>query len=812
MNFLSKKVESKSGVALLMTLGVISLLLILGMSFAFSTNTEKMAARNYSYSVKARLTTNSAIERIKAIMNEDFGTSNYPGVAFYTPTAPKSAQAWIDRQGWYMPSINPNDSVKIETGLSFSFRDGRKFTPTYSELATDVNTALIYDSGTHDAGWIHLMNSTDSELVGRYCYLIIDESGKIDPSGATSSSETEITNTQRTGMFETEIMLSNCGLSNTAANSLAHNEPPYEKWSSVGQLLGNLSTANNSDYVYAASSLFPKTRNEPEAYHSGTNDYVRFDLLNVNWNTDVTVTNLQAAKTAFTGAGETTTVIDWLSQIQPVSARNQIAANLIDYCDGDSTATANPTYTYVGLENVPYIYEIAATVIAYDSDTDSFIDSIDVTFQGRLINIYDLDANSNGVLDAGEEFDLSDVQIEIDVTFASMADFTLDASTPSPSTYTVTSGESITNYWAEASNLATFTLNSSLDDQASLAFGITDLKVKLSDSSGNLWDHSTILSSNTNTATLDLIVNDVFFDAQVGDPRNNTLSTDWWTDLSNSSSSQVSLTSRNTNTTISALPTAADDLEDTTAPFPAINTTTGSNTVSTSYIRNGPMQSLWELGCIHRGEPWKTLNLRAYDDGTNGDYDNGDAAILNQVKLSDQNFTRGKINVNSKEERVWNTLLTGVYVGDTYDTISAAGAGNITAGQKNLLIQELASYSTPLVNRAELANISKFSDDTVITIQDNDALQEELIGKIANLLTARTNYYTVLVTAQAVKDLGSGVASIAYQRPDWIQYDKTAGSEKWCEVLAEQKVLMSIYRDIYDGNGFIVDRIEHLEE
>ena len=38
---------------------------------------------------------------------------------------------------------------------------------------------------------------------------------------------------------------------------------------------------------------------------------------------------------------------------------------------------------------------------------------------------------------------------------------------------------------------------------------------------------------------------------------------------------------------------------------------TETNHLSTAYIRNAPMQSLWELGVIHRGAAWQTLNLKA---------------------------------------------------------------------------------------------------------------------------------------------------------------------------------------------------------
>ena len=66
------------------------------------------------------------------------------------------------------------------------------------------------------------------------------------------------------------------------------------------------------------------------------------------------------------------------------------------------------------------------------------------------------------------------------------------------------------------------------------------------------------------------------------------------------------------------------------------------------------MQSLWELGAINRGEPWRTLNLSKYNTSvTTGTlsytYTDGDANILDQVKLNDTATfpIRDRLNVNS---------------------------------------------------------------------------------------------------------------------------------------------------------------------
>ncbi len=85
--------------------------------------------------------------------------------------------------------------------------------------------------------------------------------------------------------------------------------------------------------------------------------------------------------------------------------------------------------------------------------------------------------------------------------------------------------------------------------------------------------------------------------------------------------------------------------------------------VSTAHIRNSPMVSPWEVGLIHRGRAWQTLNIkRAGGFGDNAEirlsaikekfdnwsdpgttYENGDGAILEYTKMSTACRAMGKI-------------------------------------------------------------------------------------------------------------------------------------------------------------------------
>lgn len=203
--------------------------------------------------------------------------------------------------------------------------------------------------------------------------------------------------------------------------------------------------------------------------------------------------------------------------------------------------------------------------------------------------------------------------------------------------------------------------------------------------------------------------------------------------------------------------------------------------LSTAYIRGGNMQSPWELGCIHRGKEWQTLNLTAYQAGSGGAaYSAGDANILDQVKFTASTRTYGKVNVNSTNADVLRALFSNIYI--TEDDPSSGtrfydNPGNksgkfvvpVTSGLNPLAdafatALKGASATGKFKNRAEIlratngvrqdfcsnaSSISNYSPST-------KGMMEEFVGKFINLTKAELgDSVTVIVLAQAFKDAGA---------------------------------------------------------
>ena len=317
---------------------------------------------------------------------------------------------------------------------------------------------------------------------------------------------------------------------------------------------------------------------------------------------------------------------------------------------------------------------------------------------------------------------------------------------------------------------------------------------------------SRILSSDGTTGIL-------YFDYQISDPRQN-LNTSDWNDVEISSNSNDIGTIDKVN--INFIPNASkssDPEPDAKEPWE----------LSTAFIRNAPMLSPWELGFIHRGAAFQTINLKTYNssEGYNGggsSYSDGDANILDQIKMTSNTQTYGKININSGIEEVLKTLFAKIRVGS--DIASTDGPGTLktsndsqapyiadkdaeTIAESLIKINGEGTDSskqfytrTQILSNSSIANmLTSFNS----TYQKNDAGKEEIIGKFINLSTALRQLpdeFQVIVVAQAIKDLGE----LNGAECQTGKYD--IGKDT---ILATQKILATVRRNPVNDKFYIID-------
>lgn len=852
------------GVALLLTLGLLSIILVLAISFSITARTTRSAAVNTNDLTVAELLAESAVQRAIGAMR------------FY------SAQ-----------SLQFNDIISHDESDSIAANrknyDWLHHIETFTD-SVEYDWPAAYDPDASDAvHWQYIYNGlsgSDEKIIGRVGYVTQGTMGQLDPSVCVDSGASPVNengaNEERCGKEIEEINIQNLDPSNSSgylaatdvSNFSSTNATPAgaladgERWPDWETLFSALSISDSNWKDQYRTWFVLDNPPDPESFwidsdSDGAQDmgefYHRFNLARTDWDS-LTVSNIINDPTVYSTSSGTHdgSGLKWLKNwtetgtFSDLTARkNQLAANLIDYNDSNddvtTDSTSNPTYT--GLEKTPYINELAIEV----EGTTTMINvpgpdkemHLDFTIRpgAEIINMY------------GANFSAStSLTVEGNVYFELRAE----------------SGQ--TNNPGPLSFSKTFSLTGTGTDPYKFTWGTQDafyswvvvinpphkgycenVKVQITKAvltyNSKFADCAKPDGASDWSAVLPLLierdnhgVDTVYFSWQIDDPRQNLNNADW----SQASYLEDSYggTQDAVNTGITC--TTSGDAESGSTP----------TTISTAYIRNASMKSPWELGLLHRGEKWETLNIDAYDetDGLSGvsssagggTYANGDANILNQIKMTGNVETYGKVNINGTNESILRALLAAIRVGVT---MSAPGdsPGSLSSGTEldyNTDVTNMASSITgsadnPFTTRAHVVKVSKLSDGSEIT-QDTDAKKEEVIGKFVNLTEAGfSNTITIIAIAQAIKDVGDGV-TISKD----LDGDGTVGSasEVVCgydingdgdasdtgisetvsvcafatydqyadEILAEQKILAIVYRNPSTGKWTIL-RYEYLE-
>ncbi len=296
-----------------------------------------------------------------------------------------------------------------------------------------------------------------------------------------------------------------------------------------------------------------------------------------------------------------------------------------------------------------------------------------------------------------------------------------------------------------------------------------------------------------------------YFDTQANDPRQNLNRNDWSAPAFAETDTAVNSTIGNVNNTISL--GSYHDNEKQTNPAYA-----GNDSISTAYIRHGQMQSLWELGAIHRGAPWQTINLKCAPAKGNGmeAYQNGDGHLLDQIALTTQSRIMspviGMINLNcvasfggSSAPFVFKSLFTDLPVFRTYaamndykggsweprikgDSVDSDKKGDTDADALAADLSEAVTYAISHGNLPRRTAVfptqypaSGSQMENIIKKNVNDAEAEEIFCRVVNLLKWNKQPLkraTILVLAQTIKDIGgASLERVLSDKEENLLYD-----------------------------------------
>jgi len=832
---MKKEHKKEKGMALLFTLGILALLLVLAMAFASTARIGRKAASNNAELTCARFLAESALQRAMGAMR------------FYRETG-----------GNQYDNIISHDA---SGGTNQKTYDGLYHLETTLDGAEIFKWPTPYDPDAADAiHWQYVDNGrTGSELrlIGRIAYKVFGSGGKIDPSAAirhtavmlgvpagtavAESPATEVRNgnwvyeiniqnltrTDATNLPSSDVLMLSSDL---VAGGTLNDSERWSDWGTLFSLLGISTTTKKEkwktwfDIERPADTESFWVDSDGDGIETPSELYHRFNLAREETNAEypanepnnpgwsqLTVDDILSDPVEYSaGDGKyygksikwlkdnTNLPTDTFSSAQ--TKAKQIAANLIDYCDNNRSATTDSTTapTYTGNDESPYINEIRIQIDGdvVEAPAGTYNLGLTLTADAEVINIYNTTDNKqfnvDVVLTVSGEYYWGPKNSATPATFTDMP-ITINISPVGNRCYatgTSTSNDISEGVWTGAPGLGKKINN----------VKITKLNAKLVDhDTGEFYDFAYV---ETASGQYDVKTNDsdndryYFLDYAVNDPRQNLNEGDWTLTVSKKTANG-SLGSK--NTVCNPNPGGNKDVE--TGAVEPWN-------VSTAYIRNSYMRSPWEIGFIHRAAAWETLRIYLYNrnddnDGTNNEagewgvspnmgissWQWGDANILDQIKMSGATECFGKVNVNSTNDNVLMALIGGIRVGgvagsllpnasrttsdgtdDSEPGALSYGSELVYAGTDDVNYIAIASTNSikvpgasaaagtaylPFKTRAQVATTTTqaFSSGVRFT-QTTDALKEEVIGKFINLTKATPDTITIIVIAQTFKDLG----------------------------------------------------------
>lgn len=501
------------GIAILFTLGILSLLLIMALSFATDAIIERKVAYNTNSRMQARILAQSGLNRAIAAMK--YYNEFVPGASF----------------NYIVSGYKPTSTDIYTTASDSDFQEdsGRAFTLCPNSTTLNNTTSASNDHAEESFSGLGTGNNiywqyvreknsdTSSRIIGRYAYAVCTDTGRIDAAAIVDTTKTNDYNNNIYGANYPESSTSKIrpgvDISEIYASGLANGTNTFTSWDKLGSKdvnpngwlldghrwngIEELMSLCDSSYNASRRAYFSHyfsiyNQPDPEAYWADANNdgilnissttpakyelYHRFNLNRNDWST-MTVDQMLCNGTSYVPVKFNTTFssnagLQYLRKMTCSGSnpagnyssveyfREQVAANIIDYCNGMSAAptsnVANASWSnadigrpkYTGNKRTYYINEIGVDAYAEMTKQSVTISGTAykyyqftpaVTLGGELINIftsgkYDPTSNPWGVITDKYELTVYGY-LAYDITAPGMTELkTSDLITPTPST------------------------------------------------------------------------------------------------------------------------------------------------------------------------------------------------------------------------------------------------------------------------------------------------------------------------------------------------------------------------------------------
>jgi hypothetical protein len=778
--------SGRRGIALVLTLGILAIVTLLVIAFATSMRVENMASRNFNDLIKARELAKAAVDQAVATIRNatPLRTQSAAPVAFTTyATFPGAIWDFYYTNGAPAPvtvSATPLYSWNAADVLVGPFDFNKDFWITanngeFSGAGAAINVGWVYvaDDGTVAPTPLNAYPmATTKHIIGRFAFWVDDEASKININTAGQGllspgwPSADLYGASHPLAVDLQRLLNvPPGLFAFAAEVEAGGPlpiPPYPRVTYPYATIGEVRRANPGmlDPVQDAhftANQFSTTAYSDDAYYPNyTADLDVFDRQRKNVSALIAVgpgNDFSAAAgvdSAYNRLADTALARICSPPAGPVvgtfankyntatypNGLQQIIANIMAYRI-DPATTAPPDAggdppAYLGLAKTPYVNEVQV------SYSDDGLGTVTRTVTVELF--YPYEANASAYAAGGDTIVVNNLPVAgLGVTMGPTVTITV----PAGITFSTLAGVYHTFASTPIAANDTYTYVP-LPPPYPIAIPATPpaTPVVVNYSKGANRLDCAVLSPLSATA-INAANGTAWQGAQVGDPCVNEATAQW-----ESYVDPFAGTLGNPNNWQAGPP-----------PGGSANLYPFGVDVSKMVMRGRNMLSIGELGYIHRPEPWNHLILQPQPAAEKPNQI-PDWAMLDIFTVGAAN-TRGRINVNSQINPQAANLLS---------------PSPVTLRQVPLLalVNSLAGLPAPAPTPATIAqdiyndnNAVRATDpygmsyifDTIgeicevpsLAIGGNEADKERAIRRIANLITTRSNAFTIWVIAQSIK-------------------------------------------------------------
>lgn len=425
----------ESGITLIFTLGFLSVMLVMMLSLALLSRGERRAAALNTGSVRARLAAETAMARALAELRVACEGQVFPADTFITPSP---GSAWAGQ--YLLASRDPsNNRGDLKAGLAEAVATsiaGRELAPA-AKPAAQATWIPVLGTVTESDG------TTSEAIIGRYNYVVIDQTGRIDPAAVVRPDQSEGSgDAVRLGYALTDISLGDLGFADPDRFNYADADYPGQlpsvgRWFSLAHMIRGMGFSQD-EVDLAARTLHPfsydtetfwRDRNDNGAWDAGE------DTHRVNI---VAATDPRVIYQAFVGPMQDFTATEnglhagaddcaWLKQLDEsawfcawrdrvfaeysepertnrarATVAAQVALNIADYTDADSI----PTQGYVGTDGQLHLGTSSTFTTLHGVENNWGISEVGMRVQVDVVGSFDANDDGGGGVDDNSQTDI----------------------------------------------------------------------------------------------------------------------------------------------------------------------------------------------------------------------------------------------------------------------------------------------------------------------------------------------------------------------------------------------------------------------